>query len=255
MKIIDSVSEMIHWQNEMRKNYPDKKIGFVPTMGALHSGHLHIVKTSKKDNEFTVVSIFVNPTQFNDKTDFEKYPKTITHDISILEPIKPDVLFLPKTEEIYKDQSMFSMTEKSLADHFCEARREGHFEGVMTVVLKLLNIVAPHRLYLGEKDFQQLKLIERMVQAFFIPVEVRPVPTVRDEEGLALSSRNQRLSPEGIRRARVFAKTLRNAKNEKEFTEKLTQENIEIDYLEDFKDRRLAAVFIENVRLIDNVQR
>ncbi|MBY0314731.1 MAG: pantoate--beta-alanine ligase, partial [Bdellovibrionales bacterium] len=253
MKIIESTYDMIQWKKEKRQFSPGKTIGFVPTMGALHAGHLEIVKTSKAENQFTVVSIFVNPTQFNDPKDFEKYPKTLEADIKILEALNPDVVFVPKAEEIYRDQSQFSLTEIHLKEQFAEARRLGHFEGVMTVVMKLINIVGCHRIYLGEKDFQQLEIIQRMVQAFFMPVEVRPVPTVRDEEGLALSSRNQRLSEDGIRRARYFAQQLKTAKTEQDLKEALAKEDITLDYVADYKGRRLAAVFIEGVRLIDNV--
>lgn len=254
MKIIDTVTDMIAWQRETKKTFPQDTIGFVPTMGALHNGHLDIVKHSQNDNQKTVVSIFVNPTQFNDPMDFEKYPKTIARDISRLEPLKVDVLFLPRAEDIYSDGKNFSIEEQHLKDQFCEARRQGHFQGVMTVVMKLLNIVSPHKIYLGEKDFQQLQIIRDMVNAFFMPVEVCGVPTVRDNEGLALSSRNERLSADGLRRARIFAKALRSAQSEKEFAQELEKENIRLDYLDEYKNRRLAAVYIDNIRLIDNVE-
>lgn len=240
-------------QQDIQKIRQTQSVGFVPTMGALHEGHLQLVQKSRAENDKTIVSIFVNPTQFNNPEDLAKYPRTLEQDQKFLEEAGVDFLFLPTFDTLYPDQFAFSVNEKN-ADHIlCGASRPGHFAGVLTVVLKLLNITQPHRAYFGEKDYQQLSLIQSMVAAFFIPTQIVPVPTIRDAEGLALSSRNQRLSPTGLSRARRFAQTLRQKKSREDVLQDLSKQDIQIDYLEDYKDRRFAAVFIDNVRLIDNV--
>ena len=171
------------------------KIGFVPTMGALHKGHLSLVDMSKKENDYTVVSIFVNPTQFDKKEDLEKYPRTTSQDLSLLEQINCDAVFLPSVEEIY-DQDVTSQAfdfdglENEMEGKF----REGHFDGVGTIVKAFFEIVTPTKAYFGEKDFQQLQVIKKMVEKAQLDVEVMGCPIFREENGLAMSSRNERLT-------------------------------------------------------------
>lgn len=249
MKVITSPREM----QKILKTMAPPSIGFVPTMGALHDGHLSLVKNSREHNLVTVVSIFVNPTQFNNPEDLEKYPRTLQEDQKILEDANVDFLFLPNVAEMYHDQFNYSVVEKEKNTVLCGASRPGHFSGVLTVVLKLLQIVQPTRAYFGEKDFQQLAIIRGMVDAFFIPTEIVAVSIQRDEEGLALSSRNRRLSADGIKKAQAFAKILKTAPTLEWAADELKANDIAIDYLEDHWGRRFAAVSIENVRLIDNV--
>jgi pantoate--beta-alanine ligase len=238
-----------------KKRHEGKSIGFIPTMGALHSGHLSLVQKSQQENDITVVSIFVNPTQFNQSTDFEKYPRDLDADANLLANYKVDFLFTPTKDSIYPDNYNYSVQEKELTQLLCGKARPGHFAGVLTVIIKLIHIVVPSRMYMGEKDYQQLTLIQKMVKAFFLPVEVIGVPTQRDEAGLALSSRNQRLSEQGVAKARKFAKILTIAPSVTAAKEDLKKEHIDVDYVEEFDHRRFGAVFIEGVRLIDNVQR
>ncbi len=249
MQIVTSPREM----QKILKLLAAPSVGFVPTMGALHEGHLTLVRQSREQNLVTVVSIFVNPTQFNNAEDLQKYPRTLEQDQKMLQDSGVAYLFLPDANEMYADNFNYSVNEKEKNAVLCGASRPGHFSGVLTVVLKLLQIVQPTRAYFGEKDFQQLQIIRGMVDAFFIPTEIVNVPTQRDEEGLALSSRNQRLSADGIQKAQTFAKILKTSPTLEIAKEQLKENDIAIDYLEDHWNRRFAAVSIENVRLIDNV--
>ena len=251
MQIITSPLEM---QKICLSHRPSKTVGFVPTMGALHSGHFELVKKCKRDNDVTIVSIFVNPTQFNNLEDFKKYPNTINEDSRQLESLGVDYLFHPTADSMYADQFNYSVTEKTLNSVLCGASRPGHFSGVLTVVLKLFLIINPTRTYFGKKDFQQYEIIRGMVTAFFIPTELVAIETIRDEAGLALSSRNQRLSTSGIKKARLFAQMLNTSSTISELKLNLEKNNIDVDYVEDLWGRRFAAVFIDNVRLIDNVK-
>lgn len=235
------------------KTLAPPSIGFVPTMGALHTGHISLVQKSQEQNLVTVVSIFVNPNQFTSAEDLQKYPRTIEQDMILLNNANVDYLFLPNAQDMYRDDFNYAVVEKEKNGVLCGVSRPGHFSGVLTVVLKLLQIVQPTRAYFGEKDFQQLEIIRGMVDAFFIPTEIVNVPTLRDESGLALSSRNSRLSAEGLKKAQMFAQILKSSSTLEQAVAELSQNNIPIDYLEDLWGRRFAAVTIENVRLIDNV--
>lgn len=231
----------------------NKSVGFVPTMGALHEGHFQLVQQSKKTNDMTVVSIFINPTQFNNPEDFKKYPQTLDRDAQSLQSLGVDFLFYPTSESLYPDNYTYRVEENLNSTILCGASRPGHFAGVLTIVFKLLNIIGPCKAYFGEKDFQQMSLIKNMVSAFFLPVEIIAVPTVRDSAGLALSSRNQRLSPVGLEQARQFARLLKQKKSASAIKTDLLGAHIKVDYVEDVGERRFAAVFIDDVRLIDNV--
>jgi pantoate--beta-alanine ligase len=228
-------------------------LGFVPTMGALHEGHLQLIKNSQAENEKTVVSIFVNPTQFNDQVDFEKYPRTLDSDLESLHSLGCDFALLPQPQQMYPDNYNYQIQEKSLSTKFCGQFRPGHFEGMLTIVLKLLNITGATNAYFGEKDYQQFLLIKGMAEALFISTNIISVPTVRETSGLAMSSRNQRLSEAGKEKASYIFKTLKAAPNTQIAKTELENIGFKIDYIEDFNQRRFAAVFLEGVRLIDNV--
>jgi pantoate--beta-alanine ligase len=183
-------------------------IGFVPTMGALHDGHLELARRAKAENARVVVSIFVNPTQFGPKEDFKSYPRDPEGDGAMLEAEGVDALFLPQVDEIYPKQSQTFVDTDVFSRILMGRLRPGHFRGVATVVTKLFNIVQPDRAYFGEKDYQQLQLIRRIVAELDIPVEIVGVPTVREADGLAMSSRNRRLTPEDRAAAVVLARAL-----------------------------------------------
>lgn len=196
LQLLDSVSDVRRQIEEWRAS--GETIGFVPTMGALHAGHLALVARAKEENSKTVVSIFVNPTQFRPGEDFEKYPRDLEQDRELLQKEGCDLIFAPSVETMYTNgASAFVEVDGGALSRLWEgAARPGHFRGVATVVSKLFNIVRAHRAYFGEKDFQQLKIIEALVRDLNFPVEVIPCPTVRERDGLALSSRNRYLSQE-----------------------------------------------------------
>jgi pantoate--beta-alanine ligase len=229
-------------------------IGLVPTMGALHQGHAELLRRSKAENKVTVLSIFVNPTQFNNVEDLAKYPKTFESDLNLATQMGIDVVFAPHDQsELYPDKYTYRVIELDFSKELCGAHRPGHFDGVLTVVLKLLNLSQCNRAYFGEKDFQQLTLIKGMIQAFMLPVDIISIPTIREPSGLALSSRNQRLSPAAKEKASKVYWILKNEKSQKACLEKLNQEGFEVEYLVEKYGRRFIAFIIEGVRLIDNV--
>lgn len=255
MKIITTPADFIEWRNENQKS-----LGFVPTMGALHLGHEELLKNARTKNELVVLSIFVNPTQFNDKKDLQNYPKTWEQDLEIAKKNGVDVIFHPAFESIYPDNYSYILSENDKSKILCGASRPGHFDGVLTIVMKLLNIVKPNRAYFGEKDFQQLSLIRGMVEAFFMNVEIVPVPIVREFDGLALSSRNVHLSDEGRKIAPKIYEIIKNSKNIADAKQQLQDLGFKIDYLEEVWGRRLVAIFTNltktgnELRLIDNVK-
>lgn len=242
------------WLNHRKKlQASGKSIGFVPTMGALHEGHLELIRRARRENDWVVVSIFLNPTQFNDAGDYHAYPGNLEKDSELAGKAGADVIFAPGKEELYPDDYRYRITETDLSRRFEGAHRPGHFDGVLTVVMKLFNLVRPDRAYFGEKDYQQLRLIEGMVKAFFLAVKIVPVPTVRETDGLAMSSRNALLSKEGRQRAPVFHHSLVEHSAVEEARASLVSQGITVEYIEDYQNRRLGAVVIDNVRLIDNV--
>ena len=231
-----------------------KSLGFVPTMGVLHNGHKTLVERSAKENSATVVSLFVNPTQFNDKSDFEKYPKTWDADLALVADAGAQAVFSPNFADIYPDDYKFKLTESEFSKILCGAHRPGHFDGVLTIVLKLLNIISPTKAYFGEKDFQQLRLIEMMVEAFFLPTQIVRCPTIREQSGLAMSSRNTRLSLDGKKKAALIYESMNKFETPHDVKTYLSKNGFEIDYVEDIDNRRFAAAFLEGVRLIDNIK-
>jgi pantoate--beta-alanine ligase len=228
-------------------------VGFVPTMGALHAGHRALLERARAENDRVVLSIFVNPTQFNDPGDLARYPRTLEADLALAEGLA-DCVFAPPADEFYPDHYRFRVTETDLSRRWEGAHRPGHFDGVLTVVLKLLNLMQARRAYFGQKDWQQLELVRGMARALFLSTEIVACPTVRDPDGLALSSRNRRLSETGRTRAAVFPRILREARDPGHATVALTSEGFEVDYVDEHDGVRIGAVRLENVRLIDNAR-
>ncbi len=249
MRRIESAVEMNQFRSDL-----SGLVGFVPTMGALHEGHYRLVERARQECDVVVASIFVNPTQFNDPSDLEKYPRPLAQDLEGLEKAGVDGVFLPKPSEMYADNYRFEVREKNFSKVLCGAHRAGHFEGMLTVVMKLLNLTRPHKAYFGEKDFQQLQLIKDMVKTFFMKVEIVPVPTVREADGLAMSSRNLRLSSAQREIAPRLYRALKHAKAAEQAKRELEDCGFKVDYVEDIGDRRFAAAYLGEVRLIDNVE-
>ena len=278
MKVFETINELQSHLDALRES--GKTIGFVPTMGALHDGHIQLVKTCVSQNDVTVVSIFVNPIQFNNPEDLAKYPRTVEPDSEKLESAGCSVLFTPSEKEMYPEPDTtvmeFGGLEKVMEGRF----RPGHFRGVGVVVKKLFEIVKPHRAYFGEKDFQQLAIIQYMMRKLEIPVEIIPCATVREADGLAMSSRNMRLTAEQRTAAPGIYAALINARENYSWfipsgLEKLVMTEIEQNHelkgeyatvanavtlqpFEDWMDVEHAvlcvAVFAGKVRLIDNIR-
>jgi pantoate--beta-alanine ligase len=237
---------------DRRKALTGRSIGFVPTMGALHRGHASLVERCRRENEILVVSIFINPTQFNDPKDLERYPRTLDRDLELLRNLQTDEVIMPSTAELYPSGYSFQI-EPNGSPVMESVYRPGFLQGVLTVVLKLLNIVRPDRAYFGEKDYQQLKAISDMVVDFFLPMTIVSCPTVREESGLAESSRNMRLTTGSRDKAALLFRVLTTAENVLEGRAMLEAEGFTVDYFEEHWGRRFAAVFLDGVRLIDNV--
>jgi pantoate--beta-alanine ligase len=229
-------------------------IGFVPTMGALHRGHLSLVERAAAENDKVVVSIYVNPTQYDDPQDLANYPRPLEQDLEMAKASGTHIVFLPDYDEIYADDYRFHVTEHRLSRELEGAHRAGHFDGVLTVVLKLFGIVRPERAYFGEKDWQQLQLVRDMAGAFFLDLKVIPCPTVREDDGLAMSSRNTRLNAGERRLAPEFHRVLSSGLTTSEMAATLLSAGFEVDYVERRGNRVLGAVRLGKVRLIDNVE-
>jgi len=208
--------QTVHKIEELRKivssaRNADKSVGLVPTMGYFHEGHLSLMRAARRENDLVVASIFVNPIQFGAGEDLDKYPRDLDRDAQLAESVGVDVIFTPSSEEMYPSSFSTYLDVEKITDALCGARRPGHFRGVATVVLKLLNIVQPDRAYFGMKDYQQLKVIQRMVADLNVPVDIVPMPIVRESDGLAMSSRNSYLSPEERKSALILSKSLARA--------------------------------------------
>ena len=259
----------------------NKSIGFVPTMGALHEGHLSLLKNSLSENDITVMSIFVNPTQFNNAEDLDKYPRTLERDVQIMLAISNSIIvYAPEVEDIYEGNTVSENFEYDGLENQMEGKhRPGHFDGVGTIVKRLFEIVQPNKAYFGEKDFQQLQIVKKLVSKYNIPVEVIGCPIHREPNGLAMSSRNERLSAIAKEKAAIIYQILSDAK--KLFQTNSAEETIlfvenkfkkhpefQLEYFEiadeatllpvsqkvsDKKYRGFIAIFIENIRLIDNI--
>ncbi|KAA9132046.1 pantoate--beta-alanine ligase [Marinihelvus fidelis] len=240
------------WQAH-RRALRTGELGFVPTMGALHAGHRSLVEASVNGNERTVVSLFVNPTQFDQRADLDAYPADLDGDLDKLRAWGVDDVLVPDYGALYPDGYRYRVAESGLSSRLCGAHRPGHFDGVLSVVMKLFNLVRPARAYFGEKDWQQLALVRGMVEAFFMPVDIVGCPTVREGDGLALSSRNQRLSPAERAMAPGFHRALVQQASADDAAQALQAAGFDVDYVEDIDGRRLGAVRLGSTRLIDNI--
>jgi pantoate--beta-alanine ligase len=249
MQISNTLGEWI----ERRRAITARSIGFVPTMGALHRGHASLVERSCKENQVTVVSIFVNPTQFNQAQDLDRYPRTLDDDLALLLNLGVDHVFVPHLGELYPNGYRFRVEADHITALMEGTHRPGFLQGVMTIVLKLLNLVRADRAYFGEKDYQQLRTISEMAADFFIPTEIVACPTVREPSGLAGSSRNALLPPAVREKASFLYRALTAAGNPDEARAALEAQGFDVDYVEEHWGRRFAAAFLEGVRLIDNV--
>jgi pantoate--beta-alanine ligase len=251
---MNTFETLSHWQNRRKEMIQHgQSLGFVPTMGALHEGHLTLIREAKKHHDRVLVSIFVNPTQFNNREDLEKYPRDLDRDLRLLNEVQTDFVLLPTFEQLYQDDYNFRVLETFESGILCGAHRPGHFEGVLTVVLKLLGVARAESCYLGEKDYQQLHLIRQMAQNFYLATEIRCVPTVREPSGLAMSSRNERLSTEGRKKAALIYQTLMQSETTEAAKQTLQSAGFHVEYCEEHWGRRLVAAWLEGVRLIDNV--
>ncbi len=256
-----------------------KRIGFVPTMGYLHEGHLRLIDIARQHSDFVVVSIFVNPTQFGPHEDFASYPRDFERDRTLCEARGTDLIFAPEVSEMYPERSLITFQIEKLADRLCGARRPGHFNGVVLVVSKLFNIVQPDIAVFGQKDAQQLIIIKRLVQDLNFPIKIISAPTVREPDGLAMSSRNVYLSPEQRAQSTVLYRSLQKAKALIESGERdakrvitemerviTTASEAKIDYIEIARVSDLQpiekldglvlialAVYFGKARLIDNI--
>jgi pantoate--beta-alanine ligase len=277
MKQISKISDLKAEISRLKSE--GKKIGFVPTMGALHSGHISLLERSLTENNITVVSIFVNPTQFNDKNDLKNYPRTPEHDYKMLRNAGCDIIFTPEVEEMYPKPDTREFDFGSMATVMEGRFRPGHFNGVAQIVSKLFDIVNPNKAYFGEKDFQQVAIIRKMVDMLKINVKIISCPIVREESGLAKSSRNELLTPEERKKAALISKTLFESANfvpgkdietlKKQVVECINEEPVlKVEYFEivdgytlqplnDWKDADYIvgciAVYCGKVRLIDNI--
>ena len=278
--LLHSIKEL----RELRKNWRGLKVGLVPTMGALHEGHLSLIKKAKETCDKVVVSVFVNPIQFGPAEDYDKYPRTLDNDTVLCEKEGVDIVFAPTPDEMYGSGNRLSNDTLTYVcppffyvNKLCGKTRVGHFDGVCTVVLKLFNIVQPDYAFFGQKDAQQVVIVKKMVKDLNVPVEIIQCPIVREESGLALSSRNKYLSDEGKQKALALSKILNNIKScykrgitdikgLKETAYNFLTEDYELEYWEildkntleeqEYADNNsivLIACRVENVRLIDNI--
>lgn len=277
MIVFKEVETLNKYLSNITKN---TSVGFVPTMGALHQGHLSLIKRAREENNITVVSIFVNPTQFDKAEDLDKYPRTLNTDLSLLEKAGCNIVFVPTVKEMYPTETTSKDFDFEGLDQYMEGLfRDGHFAGVGTVVKRLLEIVQPHNAYFGEKDYQQLLIIKKMVEIEKLPVNIIGCDIYREPDGLAMSSRNVRLTEEQRKEAPLIYKTLKEAREMfnsnsvvtvKEYVEEVFKKNkiLDLEYFEiadatslkpalskekGVKYRGFIAVFAGKIRLIDNI--
>ena len=273
-RLKEDLKSYLHTQND------EKIVSFVPTMGALHNGHMTLISKAKQNSDLVVCSIFVNPTQFNNSEDLEKYPRTIDEDLAALNDLNCDIVYLPEVSDLYYENEKAKQFHFNGLDKFMEGRgRKGHFNGVATVVEKLFRIVNPNIAYFGQKDIQQLQIIKHITKQLDLDIEIIGVPTKREESGLAMSSRNKRLSESDLEKATLIYKTLLFIKENaskysvedlKEISIEKFQKHVELDLeyleivslenlqpIEEYNEKghnvACVAISISSVRLIDNI--
>lgn len=278
MQVFKSAQELSIFHNSIFSN--GKSLGFVATMGALHEGHLALAEQSQRENDYTIVSIFVNPTQFNNPEDLAKYPRKDEQDLAMLAEIDVDAVFLPSVKEMYGDEVYSESIDLIGLDNGMEGDyRPGHFQGVATVVRRLLKMIKPTRAYFGEKDYQQLRIIEHVAEVFQLESKIIGVETQRYQSGLAMSSRNFRLSQKAIDEAKIIYETMHWAKEnylkyspatlKKAIIERFAESALELEYIDfaddtdmhkiqEWQDAKSIRIYIaalsEGVRLIDNLK-
>jgi pantoate--beta-alanine ligase len=277
MKLVKTIEEMRVFRKAIRAS--GKRLGLVPTMGALHEGHLSLVRAAREMSDIVAVSIFVNPTQFGPQEDFAKYPRNLESDCALLEREHVDVIFAPSVEDMYPAGAVTWVTVEGMSDRLCGQSRPGHFRGVTTVVSKLFHIIEPDAAFFGQKDAAQVAIVRRMVRDLNMPVSIEVSPIIRESDGLALSSRNAYLNPEERKAALVLYRSLRRAqelfdRGELDSAKLISvgkqelakEHSVRLDYLEivepdtlesipAISKRALIAVaaFVGNTRLIDNI--
>ena len=234
------VSTSISAWNARRRALDGREIGLVPTMGALHRGHASLIERCRAENGIVVVSIFVNPTQFNDPGDLERYPRTFERDLALIESLGADEVLAPPARDFYPRGYRYQVAPLGGGEIMETAHRPGFIQGVLTIVMKLLNLVRPHRAYFGEKDFQQLRSVKEMVDEFFLPTEIIACPTVREKSGLAESSRNSRLSASGREKAAALYDALTRAGGPDDARRMLEAQGIDVEYLEEHWGRTVG---------------
>lgn len=276
MKVFKDCEGIIRFLREKKKNEQNSSIHLVPTMGALHEGHFALIRAAQAKSSILVVSIFVNPKQFNNPEDFKKYPRKDAEDLQHLEKLGVDAVFIPETNEMYKSNPIISVSFEELGAKLEGAFRPGHFNGVGLVVSKLFNIIQPDVAYFGQKDFQQFAVISQLVKDLSFPIKLQCIPTVREADGLAMSSRNVRLTNEQRKEALLLYQSLRYAEDQlkrgkkmvtikEEVKEKFIAKNVVLEYIEltnmelntvesySSPAVLLIAGVVGNVRLIDNL--
>lgn len=242
MEILRTKNDLHLWRKNIVKH---QRLGFVPTMGALHDGHLSLISASKRDNEKTIVSIFVNPTQFGINEDFDKYPRNEKRDLEICAQNGADAVFLPQITEMYGRNEIDIIPPKNLASSFEGALREGHFNGVLRVVAKFFHLIRPNNAYFGQKDAQQLLIIQKMVSDLFLPINIVPCPIVRDSQGLALSSRNAYLKADSYQNALKIPRAINAVREAYENGE------MECKVLESIAINHLESLEIDYCKIVD----
>lgn len=277
MLVIKSIASLRKTLQKIRQR--KKRIGFVPTMGALHEGHLSLIRVCRRENDLTLLSIFINPTQFGPHEDFNKYPRAFKKDSSLAKKEGVDIIFHPSVDEMYSRNHLTFVETRGITDILCGRFRPGHFRGVTTVVSKLLNIVEPDSMYLGQKDAQQVAVLKKMISDLNFSVAVKICPTVREKNGLAMSSRNQYLTPKQREEASILYRTLKTAKTKilqgeknissllKSMHQQITEHSsLKVEYIEcvhpqtferihSIKGRVMLALAgrLDKTRLIDNI--
>ncbi len=234
--------------------FSGKTVGFIPTLGNLHCGHLSLVNRSVRENDITVVSIFVNPTQFAKEEDFLNYPQTLTQDFQVAAEERVDYILAPSYRSMYPQGFRYQAHENEFSQIMEGRFREKHFDGVLTAMVKFFNLIRPTRAYFGTKDYQQYRLVKDMVKSFFIDTKIVRCQTVREKDMLAHSTRNLRLTPKHRELAKEFYPILNKNISINKMTKELEAKGFKVEYIEDHYDRRLAAVRLGKIRLLDNVR-
>lgn len=274
-EVITDLNQWLKIKADLNNNIT---VGLVMTMGNLHQGHASLIKASVRENNITVLTIFINPMQFNNNNDFDNYPKTLEDDIKLAKTLGVNYILLPKSDQMYPDNYCYQVHAQKSSDHLSASPeslegqgelgeisaqdpsimegdyRPGHFDGMLTIVLKVHLLVKPDRSYFGQKDYQQYILVKTMLVAFFVNTEVIMCPTLRSEQGLALSSRNNRLDAEQLNFANDFPKLLADKSlTDHQVEVKLNKLGFKVDYIQTHQQRRFGAVYLGDVRLIDNI--